>query len=56
MVGDTTYDLLMAQQAGVPSIAVTYGFQTREQLNHERPLAIVNSIEDLRDVLRAYVP
>jgi len=56
MVGDTTYDLLMAQQAGVPSIAVTYGFHTREQLNHERPLAIVNSIEDLRDVLRAYVP
>ncbi len=57
MIGDTTYDLLMAQNAGVPSIAVTYGFHTRDQLMHTtQPIAMVNSVKDLSDILGAYVP
>jgi len=55
MIGDTVYDLQMAHQASVPSIAVTYGFHSRELLSQERPLATVNTVEDLCDVLRAYV-
>ena len=55
MIGDTTFDLQMAHQAGINSIAVTYGFHTREQLSQEKPLSIVNSVKDLHEVLRAYV-
>jgi phosphoglycolate phosphatase len=38
MIGDTSYDLQMAQNAGVHSVGVTYGAQAAEQWQHLKPL------------------
>lgn len=38
MIGDTNYDLQMAQNAGVSSIGVTYGAQHAEQWQHLNPI------------------
>lgn len=38
MVGDTSYDLHMAKNAGVSAIGVTYGAQTAEQWQHLNPI------------------
>ena len=51
MVGDTTHDLLMAANAGVPSLAVTYGAHPANELQALNPLACVCSVSDLRDWL-----
>ena len=37
MVGDTSYDLQMAQNAGVSAVGVSYGAQTAEQWQHLNP-------------------
>jgi len=39
MIGDTTYDLQMARNAGVSSLAVSYGAQPLENLLEHAPLA-----------------
>ncbi len=51
MIGDTRYDLDMAQRIGMPSIGVEWGVHKRDVLGHYSPHAIVDSVEDLRDVL-----
>lgn len=38
MIGDTSYDLQMAQNAGVCSVGVTYGAQAAEQWQHLNPI------------------
>ncbi|MDI1362429.1 HAD-IA family hydrolase [Methylotenera sp.] len=38
MIGDTSYDLQMAQNAGVSSVGVTYGAQAAEQWQHLNPV------------------
>lgn len=38
MIGDTSYDLQMAQNAGVCSVGVTYGAQAAEQWQHLNPM------------------
>ncbi len=38
MIGDTSYDLQMAQNAGVRSVGVTYGAQAAEQWQHLNPM------------------
>jgi phosphoglycolate phosphatase len=48
MIGDTTHDLAMAAAAGVAAIGVTYGAHPRTQLAAQRPLALAESVEDLR--------
>lgn len=52
MIGDTTHDLQMAKNAGVPSIAVTYGAHPPEALDALDPLARLHSIAELREWLR----
>ena len=52
MIGDTTHDLQMAANAGVQSVAVTYGAHPRDQLLALQPLACINNPEDLRQWLR----
>jgi len=44
MVGDTEYDLLMARNAGVPALGVTYGVHDRERLLKCQPLDCVDSL------------
>jgi phosphoglycolate phosphatase len=42
MIGDTTHDLQMAQNAGVASLAVAFGAHPREQLLAFQPLACID--------------
>ncbi len=47
MVGDTEYDLQMANNAGARALAVTYGVHGRERLLGQRPLACLERIGDI---------
>ena len=47
MIGDTTYDLAMAEAIGMPSIGVTYGVHDPERLRRYGPLALCDSIDAL---------
>lgn len=47
MIGDTTHDLLMAQNAGVDAVAVGYGAHPRELLVTTGPLYCAESVDDL---------
>ncbi|WP_100639555.1 HAD family hydrolase [Marinobacter salexigens] len=51
MIGDTRYDLEMAQRIGMPSIGVEWGVHKRDVLGNYAPHAIVDTVADLRDVL-----
>lgn len=51
MVGDTTHDLLMALNAGVDAVAVTYGAHPVNSLKELNPLACVDTVEELSHVL-----
>ncbi|MEW6164351.1 MAG: HAD-IA family hydrolase [Pseudomonadota bacterium] len=47
MIGDTTHDLLMARNAGVDAVAVSYGAHPGESLEAEGPLYCAASLDDL---------
>lgn len=51
MIGDTTHDLDLAQNAGAAGLAVTYGAHPREGLASRTPLATVDSVAELREWL-----
>ncbi len=51
MIGDTRYDLHMAQRIGMPSIGVEWGVHKRDVLGDYSPHAIVDTVPDLRKVL-----
>jgi len=51
MIGDTSFDLEMAQRAGVDSIGVTYGVHDAEVLSKYQPKAIVDSSAELYELL-----
>ncbi len=52
MIGDTTHDLQMAQNANVAAVAVAYGAHLPEVLAEMKPLGFVNSFENLMQWLR----
>lgn len=54
MIGDTTHDLQMAKNAGVPAVAVDYGAHSAEALDAMNPLARLQSVEGLARWLSAY--
>ena len=47
MVGDTAFDLQMAANAGVASLAVSYGVHARERLQQYEPLGCIDDIREL---------
>lgn len=51
MVGDTTHDIQMAQNASAPAVAVSYGAHPREALLATGPLALVDSVPQLMEWL-----
>lgn len=55
MVGDTSFDLEMARNAGVPSVAVGHGHHAQEVLATYGPRAYAPDTAALRDILGAYV-
>jgi HAD superfamily hydrolase (TIGR01509 family) len=54
MVGDTPFDLDMAQRAGVPSVAVGHGFSSEAAMAAYAPLAYAPDTAALRDILLAW--
>jgi phosphoglycolate phosphatase-like HAD superfamily hydrolase len=51
MVGDTLYDLDMANAAHVPCVGVTHGFATKDQLSAASPMACAADVAELRGIL-----
>lgn len=47
MIGDTSHDLLMAQNAGVGALAVTYGAHPHDHLLEYSPLACLHDVAEL---------
>ena len=52
MIGDTTHDLQLAQNAGVPAVAVSYGAHLIEDLESMSPAGCVGSFEELLQWLK----
>jgi phosphoglycolate phosphatase len=53
VIGDTSHDLLMASNAGVASLAVTYGAHEPDDLHPHAPLALMNSFAEVHAWLSA---
>jgi phosphoglycolate phosphatase-like HAD superfamily hydrolase len=51
MIGDTLYDLNMANAAQMPCIGLTYGFAAKEQLASAAPIACADNVPELREIL-----
>lgn len=47
MIGDTSHDLLMASNAGVDALAVTYGAHPHDHLREHAPLACLHDVREL---------
>lgn len=54
MIGDTSHDLLMASNAGVSSLAVTYGAHPHDHLLECKPLACLHSVQELDQWLATF--
>ncbi|RUO38401.1 HAD family hydrolase [Aliidiomarina shirensis] len=52
MIGDSRYDLRMANAANMPSLGVSWGVHDHTTLNLEAPLAVLNQITELPSLLR----
>ena len=48
-VTDTVGDVLEANEVGIKSIAVDFGYQGRERFENSNPLKIVSSIDELKE-------
>ncbi|MFQ3249691.1 MAG: phosphoglycolate phosphatase [Glaciecola sp.] len=51
MVGDTVYDMQMAENIGMPRVAVSYGVHSKENLLAHKPLSIIDSF----DMMKSFV-
>ncbi|MCW8929685.1 MAG: HAD-IA family hydrolase [Gammaproteobacteria bacterium] len=51
MVGDTEYDMLMANSIGMDSLAVSYGVHDKNDILKHKPLLCVDSIMEMSDWL-----
>ncbi len=51
MVGDTEYDMLMANSIGMDTLAVSYGVHDKADILKHKPLACVDSITEMSDWL-----
>lgn len=53
MVGDTSYDLEMAENLNMPRIGVSYGVHSIETLQQYQPLMIAHNVQDLHAYLQS---
>ncbi len=51
MIGDRKHDIIGANEAGIDSIGVLYGYGSLEELENESPTHIVDSVLDLERIL-----
>ncbi len=52
LIGDTVSDILEARNAGVKSIAATWGFQDRERLLSMEPHFVADTPEEIANILK----
>lgn len=55
VVGDTTFDIGMGNNAGCKTCAVTYGNHTKDQLLKASPYYIIDSFDTLIDIVNATI-
>lgn len=51
MIGDSTADILAGQNAGINTIAVTYGYDKPENLVLLNPTYIINDFSELKEII-----
>ena len=51
MVGDSTFDLQMANNAGMDSLAVSYGVQSCDRLLEHRPIGCIHQFDEIHQWL-----
>lgn len=56
MIGDTTFDMLMAKAAGVRDIGVNWGFHTEGELQSVDTSFIASSVQALSDIIFNFKP
>ncbi|MDU0355316.1 HAD-IA family hydrolase [Paraglaciecola aquimarina] len=47
MVGDTTYDMAMAEAINMDRIGVSFGVHSAQELSKHKPLAVIDSLQEL---------
>lgn len=47
MVGDTTYDMAMAEAINMDRVGVSFGVHSSDELQKHKPVAIIDSLEEL---------
>lgn len=52
MVGDRKHDIIGAKEAGIPCMAVAYGYGSMQELTAEHPDFIAESVEAIADIIR----
>jgi phosphoglycolate phosphatase len=48
MVGDTIYDMQMAEKIGMPRVGVSYGVHDKAELLRHKPLSIIDSFDMMK--------
>ena len=51
IIGDTTYDVLAGRNAGIHTIAVTYGIDPSDELKQAKPDFMIDSLIELKKIL-----
>ena len=51
VIGDSVYDLEMANNARVDAIGVTTGIHDKDHLASKNPVSVVDSLEDVLEVI-----
>ncbi|MFD1413066.1 HAD family hydrolase [Oceanobacillus jeddahense] len=51
MIGDRKHDIIGANQTGIDSVGVTYGYGSLEELNGEKPTFVVDSLKQVNMIL-----
>ena len=51
MIGDTTFDMEMANNAGVKALGVSWGYHTVEELRSAGAIDVIHSFERLSSLL-----
>ncbi|MGE8206818.1 HAD family hydrolase [Heyndrickxia sp. NPDC080065] len=51
MIGDRKHDIIGANNAGIDSIGVTYGYGSLKEISDSNPTHIVHSVDEIKDIL-----
>ena len=51
MIGDTIYDMQMAEAIGMPRIGVSYGVHDKHAIQKHNPMCVIDALDDLRPIL-----